>query len=80
MNKCVPGDRVRITGILLVNDLKNDNISKSYIYVTGIEKRKERITTQYSAEEQETFKKFAKEPDTYEKIYQSIAPGIYGNE
>ena len=39
---CVPGDRVRITGVMLVNDVlnKTDQLSKGYIYVTGIEKIK----------------------------------------
>lgn len=36
VSKCVPGDRVRVTGIMLVSDLRNDNLSKGYIYVTGI--------------------------------------------
>ena len=31
-------------------------------------------------EEEEEFKKMAKDPKIYEKIHKSIAPGIYGNE
>ena len=50
------------------------------LYVTGIEKLKERINVQYTTHEEEAFKKLSKEPNLYEKIYKSIAPGIYGNE
>lgn len=39
---CVPGDRVRITGVMLVNDLKIEQLNKGYLYVTGIQKIKER--------------------------------------
>lgn len=46
--KCVPGDRVRITGIMYVQDMKYENLSKGYLYVTGIEKVKERSNFQYS--------------------------------
>ena len=40
VGKCVPGDKVRITGIMMTFDLKNshENLSSGYIYVTGIEK------------------------------------------
>lgn len=38
VSKCVPGDRVVITGIMFVQELKTENLSKGYIYVTGIEK------------------------------------------
>lgn len=36
MGKCVPGDRVRITGIMIIGDSKGEIISKGSIYVTGI--------------------------------------------
>jgi DNA replicative helicase MCM subunit Mcm2 (Cdc46/Mcm family) len=39
---CVPGDRVKVTGVMLVNESKGDQLTKGYIYVTGIRKIKER--------------------------------------
>jgi DNA replicative helicase MCM subunit Mcm2 (Cdc46/Mcm family) len=45
---CVPGDRVRITGVMLVNDLKTDQLNKGYLYVTGIQKVKERAEINYT--------------------------------
>jgi DNA replication licensing factor MCM5 len=32
---CVPGERVRVTGVMLVNDAKGEQLSKGYLYVTG---------------------------------------------
>lgn len=48
MGKCVPGDRARITGVMLVNDGKSNEVSKGYIYVTGIQKLKERSDITYT--------------------------------
>jgi DNA replication licensing factor MCM5 len=71
---------VKITGIMYVQDMKFDNLSKGYMYVTGIEKLKERSSFQYTDQEEEIFKTLSKDPKICEKIYKSIAPGIYGNE
>jgi DNA replicative helicase MCM subunit Mcm2 (Cdc46/Mcm family) len=49
VGKCVPGDRVRITGIMVINDSK-ESISRGCIYVTGVEKLKERTSIQYSSQ------------------------------
>lgn len=51
VGKCVPGDRVRVTGIMLVHDLKTENLSKGYLLVVGTEKLKERTRLQYSEQE-----------------------------
>ena len=48
VGKCVPGDRARITGVMLVNDGKYSEASKGYIYVTGIQKLKERSDLTYT--------------------------------
>jgi DNA replicative helicase MCM subunit Mcm2 (Cdc46/Mcm family) len=45
---CVPGDRVKITGVMLVSDLKTESLSKGYLYVTGIQKTKERNEVSYT--------------------------------
>ena len=52
VGKCVPGDRVRITGVMYVQELKVDNLSKGYIYVTGIQKQKERSKFIYSDQDE----------------------------
>jgi DNA replication licensing factor MCM5 len=80
VSRCVPGDRVQITGVMMVHDIKGDNLSKGYIYVTDIRKLKERTSFHYSEHEEEVFKDLAKDPKIRDKIYQSIAPGIFGNE
>ena len=36
VSHCVPGDRVKITGVMLVNDAKYEQLSKGYLYVLGI--------------------------------------------
>ena len=78
---CVPGDRVRVTGIMLVNDLKNgDHLSKGYLYVTGFQKVKERAEVNYTEEEETQFKQMSNDPSLPERIFNSISPGIYGNE
>lgn len=64
----------------MVNDLKTENLFKGIMYITGIEKLKERINIQHTTQEEEIFKKLSKQPLLYDKIYKSIAPGIYGNE
>lgn len=76
----MPGDRVKITGIMFVHDMKTDNLSKGYVLATGIEKLKARTNLQYSDYEEETFKAMGKDPKIREKIFHSIAPGIFGNE
>ena len=66
---------------MLVNETKGDQqLSRGYLYVTGIQKIKERSDITYSQQEEEQFKALSKDPNLFEKIYRSIAPGIYGNE
>lgn len=43
-------------------------------------KLKERSNFQYSDQEEEIFKTMSKDQRIGEKIFRSIAPGIYGNE
>jgi DNA replicative helicase MCM subunit Mcm2 (Cdc46/Mcm family) len=65
---------------MFVHDIKTENLSKGYMYVTGIEKVKERTSFQYTDQEEEVYKNMSRDPKIREKIYRSIAPGIYGNE
>ena len=81
VDQCVPGDKVRVTGIMMVQDMQSQQeLGFGYIYVTGIEKVKERISVHYSQQEEEQFKKLSKDGRIYEKIFKSIAPGIFGSE
>lgn len=42
---------MKITGILIVNRIKADHLSKGAILVTGIEKLKDRATIHYTHED-----------------------------
>lgn len=48
VDKCVPGDRVRVTGIMMVQDMKDKQLGYGYVFVVGIEKIKERMGLQYT--------------------------------
>jgi DNA replication licensing factor MCM5 len=50
------------------------------MYVTGIQKLKDRAEVNYTEAEEEQFKLMSKDPELMTKIYKSIAPGIYGND
>lgn len=80
VDRCVPGDKVRITGIMMVQEIEMQQLGFGYLYVTGIQKIKERVSVNYSQQEEEQFKKMSKDGRIYEKIFRSIAPGIYGSE
>ena len=38
VSKCVPGHRVKVTGVMCLSDMKSQNLSKGYIYVCGIQR------------------------------------------
>lgn len=80
VDRCVPGDKVRVTGIMMVQDTRDRQLGSSYIYVVGIEKIKERMSVNYTQQEEEHFKKMSKDATIENKIFKSIAPGIYGSE
>lgn len=80
VSRCVPGDRVMVTGVMFVSELKTENLSKGYIYITDISKMQERTSFHYTEADVENFKKLARDPNCRNIIYDCIAPGIYGNE
>lgn len=47
---------------MMVLDLKTESLSRGYLYVTGIEKIKERSNFQYTEHEEEIFKTMSKDP------------------
>lgn len=53
VGKCIPGDKIKITGIMMVHKMKHnfDNLAAGYIYVTGIQKLSERNMSYYSSNE-----------------------------
>ena len=51
VSRCVPGDRVRMTGVMLVNEIQGLHLSKGYLYVTGVQKIKERTDITYTEHE-----------------------------
>lgn len=61
---------MKITGVMQVQNFKSnsDNLSSSYIYVTGIQKLSQRNYVSYSVQEEDNFKKLAKDPKIYQKI------------
>ncbi len=53
VNRCVPGDLVSMTGIMMVNDIKSgDNLSKGTFYVIGIHKHKDRTNVKYTTQDE----------------------------
>jgi DNA replicative helicase MCM subunit Mcm2 (Cdc46/Mcm family) len=53
VNRCVPGDLVSVTGIMMVNDIKSgDNLSKGTFYVIGINKHKDRTNVKYTTQDE----------------------------
>lgn len=80
VSRCVPGDRVQVTGVMLMQEMKTESLSKGYIYASDVFKLRERASFNYSEHEEELFKSMARDPDIRQKIYESIAPGIFGNE
>ncbi|HDN83462.1 MAG TPA: minichromosome maintenance protein MCM [Candidatus Altiarchaeales archaeon] len=80
VDKAQPGDRVMITGIVrLLPQKKGGAIYHKFIEVNNIEKlEKEFEEVEISEEEEEEIIKLSRDPRLYEKIINSIAPGIYG--
>ncbi len=83
--KFYPGDRVAVFGILKGQQKIIGNVPTTQfeIFMDGLYMEKE--STEYedveiSEEDEEFIKKFANDPDVYEKLIKSIAPTIYGAE
>jgi len=80
-----PGDRVMVSGIFKGKQKMLGPVPTTQfeIFLEGLYVEKE--STEYeeveiSEEDEEFIKKFANEPDAYEKLVKSIAPTIYGVE
>lgn len=77
VNKISPGNQVRITGIYSIRSV--DEKSFTFLKVLGVENTKSKIKVSFTEEEEAIFKTLSRD-DIYEKLAQSIAPGIYGHE
>ncbi|XP_057315209.1 DNA replication licensing factor mcm5-like [Hydractinia symbiolongicarpus] len=91
----VPGNRVTITGIFSIkktgptkkrgNDEAGVGIRKPYIRVVGIHIEtagpgRSSGSINFTAEDEEDFRKLASQADVFDVISRSIAPSIYGSE
>ena len=54
---------MKVTGVMLVNETKSDQLTKGYIYVTGIRKINERTEINYTPADEEQFKMMSKDPE-----------------
>ncbi len=81
-NKIIPGDKLRITGILRLKAPKYKLSVYDLVidcnHVTKVEKEFEEI--ELTEEEEKQIIELSKDPDLYKKIVRSIAPSIYGHE
>jgi DNA replication licensing factor MCM5 len=93
-DKCTPGNRVKIMGVLSVfNPKKGEGSGRgdkrvSYIRVLGIQSIVNQDGSASSMgfampniteDDQEKFETMKKDPEIYEKITKSIAPSIFGH-
>jgi replicative DNA helicase Mcm len=84
-NKTDPGNRIRITGILkqIQRKLKGSRSKQLEIYLEA--NHVEPLETEWeeleiTEEDERKILELAKDPNIYEKLVRSIAPGIYGLE
>ena len=81
-NKLVAGDKIEITGTVLLNmGKKKSSIYDLFIdvnHVTKLEQEFEEL--QITEEDEEWIKQFSKDPKLFQKIIASVAPSIFGHE
>jgi len=80
VNTIVPGDNVRVTGILRIIPPPKGKVGYStYIDVVHIKKQKREFEEiELTKEEEQKIKELSKDPRLYDKIIGSIAPSLYG--
>jgi len=94
--KVVPGNRVTVLGIFSIkktgpskksnsNDQAAVGIRKPYLRVVGIEIEtsgagRSSGNINFTAEDEEEYRRLASQPDVFDVISRSIAPSIYGSE
>ena len=86
VDKVAPGSRVTLIGIYGINTRgleRNQTLRQGYIQVVGIMTEKtysSRFSALYTAEDEERFLNYSRDPTIYERVSKSIASAIYGNE
>lgn len=89
VDKMVPGSKVVITGAYAINEKKSignrgdlNTLKAPYIYILGFSEEDmmgRRSTQFYTPAEEATFIEMSKDPKIFDKITDSIAPGIFGH-
>ena len=90
VDSCSPGSRVTIVGVFSVFTRNSRNekgsqtaLKQSYVRALGIMTEKgphSRLENAFTPEEEERFLAMARDQTLYQKLRESIAPSIYGNE
>ena len=82
-NSIIPGDTIEVVGIVRLKQLgkKNDPVFAKYIDVVSIKNtQREFEEVELSKEDIKQILDFAKQPNVFEIITNSIAPSIYGHK
>ena len=88
VQKIVPGTRVTAIGIFSIMQGKpgsggaNASIRQPYIRVVGLEEDSDgnsRNSPTFTVEEEQQFRDFASQPDCVDRIFDTIAPSIFGH-
>jgi replicative DNA helicase Mcm len=86
VNVARPGDRVIVTGVVKVEAEYSQTAGKLRFFRSRIDGNyaeslgKEPEQTQLTKEDEELIQNIASQPNAYERLFQSIAPAIYGYE
>lgn len=82
VNKVMPGDRTKITGVIRLRTPKEKNLVYGrYLEAVYLEETaKEFEEVEISPEEKKEIDSLAKNPKIYDMLSKSIAPNIYGHE
>ena len=89
-DQMTPGSKVSLTGVYTINEKKTvgrngdlATIKVPYLYMLGFESDEQGSRSHqqnFTDIEQAKFHELAKDPDIYNKLSKSIAPGIWGHE
>jgi len=86
VDKVAPGSRITLIGIFGINTRgleKSQTLRQGYIRSIGIMTEKtysSRFSALYTAEDEERFLNYGRDPTIYERVGKSIASAIFGNE
>lgn len=79
INTIKPGDKIRVNGIVELQNNGKDNHFQEYVTIKAIEKLEKNFEDiKLNTKDKKTIEKLAKDEHIYEKIIYSIIPSIYG--